>query len=99
MRQRIVTQPHGFVGYWDSIQFQQHNASAAVVRILNRDLISGVLETVSQAKARPFFRDDRVNRKCVAAASESQNFFEPDAIGPSRCACVPSPATDRKSVV
>src|SRR5439155_16795414 len=93
VRQRVVTQRHDFVGCRDSIQFHQGNTSGAVVWILDRDAINGVLEAVSQTEARPIFRYDRIDRERVAATLESQNFFEPDAVGPSRLARVPRPAT------
>src|SRR5438132_10987150 len=91
--QCVVTQRHDFVGCRDSIQFHQGDTSGTVVWILDRDAINGVLETVSQTEARPIFRYDRIDRERVAAALEYQNFFEPDAIGPSRCARIPRPPT------
>src|SRR5262249_13782594 len=91
--QRVVTQSHDFVGCRDSIQFYQNDTSGAVIWILDDDAINGVVETVLQTETRPIFRYDRVHRECVAAPMESQNFFEPDAIGPSCRASVPSPAT------
>src|SRR5438067_4481020 len=93
MRQCIVPQCHDFVDYRGSIQFHQGDTSGTVVWILDGDAINGVLETVSQTEARPIFRNDRVDREGVAPALKSQNFFEPDAIGPSRRPRVPRPAT------
>src|SRR6266516_178335 len=93
VRQLVVTQSHYFVGCRESIQFHEDHTSRTVVWILDRDAINGILETVSQTEARPIFRYDRIDRKRFAASLESQNFFEPDSVGPSRCACVPSPAT------
>src|SRR5205823_14764101 len=93
MRQCIVPQCHDFVDYRGSIQFHQGDASGTVVWILDRDAINGVLEAVSQTEARPIFRYDRIDHERVTAALESQDFFEPDAIGPSRGARVPRPAT------
>src|SRR5258708_7060424 len=92
MRQCIVPQRHDFVDYRDSIQFHQGDASGTLLWILDCDGINGVLEEVSQTEARPIFRYDRIDRERVAAALEPQNFFEPDAIGPSRGARVPTPA-------
>src|SRR6185369_8652684 len=92
VRQRVVTQGHGFAGCRDSIQLHEDDTSGTVVWILDRDAINGVLEPVSQTEARPIFRYDRVDRERVTAALESQNFFEPDSVGPSRRASVPRPA-------
>ena len=64
-----------------------------MVRILDRDAINGLLETVSQTEARPVFRYDRIDRERVAAELEPENFLQPHAINPSRRAGVPSPAT------
>jgi hypothetical protein len=93
VRQRVVAQSYQFVGCDDSIQFHQGDTSGTVFRILDRDAINGVLKAVPQTEARPIFRYDRIDRERVTAALESQNFFEPDAVGPSRRACVPRPAT------
>ena len=93
MKQRVVTQRHDFVGYRDSIQFHEGDTSRTVVWILHRDAIGGVLKTVSQTEARPVFRYDRIDLERVTAALESQNFFEPDTIGPSRGPRLPRPAT------
>src|SRR5579864_1164386 len=92
MRQCIVMQPHDLVRHRNSIYFQQGNTAGTVIWILDRDAISGVLETVSQLEVRPIFRYNRVDRQSVTAALEAQNFLEPDAICPSRRACVPGPA-------
>src|ERR1700730_343044 len=93
VRQLVITQSHYFVGRRDSIQFHQRDASRTVIWILHGDAINRVLETVSQTEARPIFRYDRIDRERVAAALESQNFFQPDTVGPSCRASVPCPAT------
>src|SRR6266571_94443 len=90
---RADPQVDGLVDYRDSIQFHQGDTSGTMVWILDRDAINGILEAVSQTEARPIFRYDRIDRERVAAALEPQNFFEPDAIRPSRRARVPRPAT------
>src|SRR3954451_20546129 len=92
MRQPIVTQPHDFVCSCHPIQLHQNNTSGTVIGIFDHDAICGVLETVLQTKTTPIFRYDRINYEGVAAAFKSQNFFEPDPIGPRCCASVPSPA-------
>ena len=84
VRQHIVTQCHDLVGCHDSVQFHQGDTLRTVVWILDRDAINGVVKTVLQTEARPIFRYDRIDRERVAAALESQNFFDPDAIRPGR---------------
>ena len=72
MRQRVVTQHHDFVGYLDSIQFQQGDTSGTAVWILDCNVINSVLETVSQTEVRPIFRYNWVDCERVAAALETQ---------------------------
>src|ERR1017187_7569638 len=85
-------QSHDLVGDGLSIHFYEDDPAGAGMGILDRDAIKGVLVAVTQSKVGPIFRDDRVDRELVTAALEAQNFLEPDAIRPSRRACVPSPA-------
>jgi hypothetical protein len=93
VKESFVTQSHDFVGDRESIQFHEHDTSGIVIGILDCDAINGTPKTVSQTEARPIFRYDRVDRESVAAAFESENFFEPDPIGPCGRSGVPSPAT------
>src|SRR4029077_16479156 len=93
MIQCIIAQRHDFVGHGNPIYLEKDNSVGTMVGILHRDAISCVLETVSQLEAGPILRYHRIDRELIATALESQNFFEPDAIGPSRGAGVPGPAT------
>jgi len=93
MIQCIIAQRHNFVGHGNPIYLEKDNSVGTMVGILHRDAISCVPETVSQLEAGPILRYHRIDRELIAAALESQNFFEPDAIRPSRRARVPCPAT------